>query len=149
IAQGWSFSIPPSHPRIRNDRVRRPGLRRCFSSPPTPPPPDINNGYGVRIWGRGGVGQLGVPFKAEGMLGFDPYSELTPITLPGYATSGARDISCGADHTALVTTEGKLLTWGANTNHKLGHGTSVEKPLKTPRVVKDLEGVSIATVTCG
>ncbi|CAM9459079.1 unnamed protein product, partial [Discosporangium mesarthrocarpum] len=84
---------------------------------------------------------------------FSNYQELLPVPLPGFESSGARDMSCGLNHTALVTTKGGLLTWGSGKHSKLGHGLgqggNKPKDVKKPTPVDALEGVLIETVACG
>ncbi|CAM9729691.1 unnamed protein product [Ascophyllum nodosum] len=112
--------------------------------------------WGVRIWGHGGKGQLGIskeklPLK-ETLFGrlSGERATTSPMVLPGYQKSGARTISCGSDYTALVTTKGKLFTFGSN-NKKglLGLGEKEGKGRHEMTEVPALKGVDIATVDCG
>ena len=56
-------------------------------------------------------------------------------------------IECGVNHTAAVTKEGVLLTWGYNVCGKLGHGD--QKSSDTPTRVAKLDGLVITHVSCG
>ena len=67
------------------------------------------------------------------------------------ATSGDNmewtQIEFGASHTAAVTKEGALLTWGGNGWGHLGHGDL--KTRDTPTRVSKLDGFVIRQVSCG
>lgn len=54
-------------------------------------------------------------------------------------------VTCGSYHTAAVTSNGDLYTWGGGMYGKLGHNS--ESCLNTPCKVKSLNGVTL--VACG
>ncbi|GFY85614.1 regulator of chromosome condensation (RCC1) family with FYVE zinc finger domain-containing protein [Actinidia rufa] len=56
-------------------------------------------------------------------------------------------ISCGVRHTALVTRQGELFTWGEESGGRLGHG--VGKDVTQPRLVEPLAFCSVDFVACG
>lgn len=56
-------------------------------------------------------------------------------------------IACGRDHSAAVTRQGSLYTWGSGPFGRLGHG--YEKTEPTPRLVGSLLGTRVASVSCG
>ena len=58
-----------------------------------------------------------------------------------------RQVSCGGFHTAVVTEDGRLYTFGGGEHGQLGHNDRVNK-LK-PTLVQALEGVFISQITCG
>ncbi|KAG5187127.1 putative regulator of chromosome condensation like protein [Tribonema minus] len=95
---------------------------------------------------------------------------LSPVPLPGFEKGGVRDVACGQNHTAVVTTSGELLTFGNGSYFKLGHGarvnvkepTVVQENVKEPTVVQSLSdagvrlrsslsdaGVRLRSVACG
>ena len=64
----------------------------------------------------------------QGLLRKAPVME--PQPLPGFESGGVRDVSCGQNHTAVVTPDGQLLTFGNGDHFKLGLGgkEKVAKP---------------------
>ena len=89
-------------------------------------------------WGEGKFGRLGhnterncyVPQLVESMIGKKP-----------------RQVSCGGFHTAVVTEDGRLFTFGGGEHGQLGHNDRVNK-LK-PTLVQALEGIFVSQITCG
>ncbi|XP_078435697.1 regulator of chromosome condensation (RCC1) family protein [Wolffia australiana] len=57
------------------------------------------------------------------------------------------DVACGREHTAAVSSDGTLFTWGANDFGQLGDGTEINR--KNPRKVKSLESEFAKYVSCG
>ena len=95
----------------------------------------------VWVWGSNTEGQLGLGEDSEETV-------FSPSLLP--LSSGVTHISCGYYHTALVTTQGQLLTFGEADGGKLGLSeTEEEEEVDTdsPRLVNIPEPV--ATVECG
>ena len=39
-----------------------------------------------------------------------------------------REIACGTGHSAAITTNGELYTWGQGDHGRLGHGDKVSQP---------------------
>ena len=39
-----------------------------------------------------------------------------------------REIACGTGHSAAITTNGELYTWGQGDHGRLGHGDTVSQP---------------------
>mmetsp|Transcript_14285 Transcript_14285/g.39698 ORF Transcript_14285/g.39698 Transcript_14285/m.39698 type:complete len:660 (+) Transcript_14285:305-2284(+) len=89
-------------------------------------------------WGEGKFGRLGhysernchAPQLVEALLGKKP-----------------RQVSCGGFHTAVVTEDGRLYTFGGGEHGQLGHNDRVNK-LK-PTLVQALEGIFVSQITCG
>lgn len=89
-------------------------------------------------WGEGKFGRLGhssesnchYPRLVETLLGKQP-----------------RQVSCGGFHTAVVTEDGSLYTFGGGEHGQLGHNDRVNK-LK-PTLVQALEGIFVSQITCG
>lgn len=110
-------------------------------------------------WGRGDDGRLGVLF-----LFFMIYIMLFDHipSLPGHGDQGwkyipkpvvvltgtiVRHIACGSYHTAAISEDGELFTWGGGMYGKLGHGN--ETGQQRPTLVSGLKGQPVAQVTCG
>jgi hypothetical protein len=91
-------------------------------------------------WGKGLAGQLG-------------HGDAVPVTMPklvsSFVSEGLRiaQVSCAPYHTAAVTTDGQLFTWGNGLFGKLGHGDNL--PAFLPRKVVALEGHRVISVSCG
>jgi RCC1 and BTB domain-containing protein len=89
-------------------------------------------------WGEGKFGRLGhncernchTPRLVETLIGKNPCR-----------------ISCGGFHTAAVTEDGNLYTFGGGEHGQLGHNDRMNK-LK-PTIVQALDGVFISQITCG
>ena len=89
-------------------------------------------------WGEGKFGRLGhgaernyhAPRLVETLIGKKP-----------------RQLSCGGFHTAVVTEDGHLYTFGGGEHGQLGHNDRVNKV--KPTLVQALEGVFVSQITCG
>ncbi|XP_058151609.1 probable E3 ubiquitin-protein ligase HERC6 [Dasypus novemcinctus] len=55
-------------------------------------------------------------------------------------------ISCGSEHTAVLTQDGKVFTFGDNSSGQLGHSSSPEK--KGPQLVDRIGGL-VSQIDCG
>jgi RCC1 and BTB domain-containing protein len=56
-------------------------------------------------------------------------------------------VTCGSYHTAAVTSNGDLWTWGGGMYGKLGHGN--EAGSSTPKRVEGLIGLQVTQIACG
>lgn len=92
----------------------------------------------VYTWGRGDDGRLG-----HGDNGWKYVPRLTH-SLTGQVVT---HVTCGSYHTAAVSSNGDLYTWGGGMYGKLGHGN--ESGHSTPRRVETLVGLSIVDIACG
>mmetsp|Transcript_14369 Transcript_14369/g.16473 ORF Transcript_14369/g.16473 Transcript_14369/m.16473 type:complete len:593 (+) Transcript_14369:270-2048(+) len=89
-------------------------------------------------WGEGKFGRLGhgaernchAPRLVEALLGKRP-----------------RQVACGGFHTAVITEEGRMYTFGGGEHGQLGHGDRVNKV--KPTFVQALEGLFVSQITCG
>lgn len=92
----------------------------------------------VYTWGEGKFGRLGhgaernchTPKLVESLLGKRP-----------------RQIACGGFHTAVVTEDGRVHTFGGGEHGQLGHGDKVNKV--KPTLVEALVGIFVTQITCG
>ncbi|NWW56969.1 HERC5 ligase, partial [Ifrita kowaldi] len=92
----------------------------------------------VYSWGKNSFGQLGL-------------GDTKDRDCPSYV--GALEhwktvfISCGADHTAALSKEGLVCTFGAGGSGQLGHNSTRNELL--PRVVAELWGARVSHIACG
>jgi RCC1 and BTB domain-containing protein len=92
----------------------------------------------VYTWGEGKFGRLGhgaernchSPRLVETLLGKRPIQ-----------------IACGGFHSAVVTQDGKMYTFGGGEHGQLGHGDKVNRV--KPTLVQALDGIFLKQITCG
>lgn len=109
-------------------------------------------------WGRGDCGQLGSGAAREGSGGAGADGACAPVAVTLPTPSVVRAAACGRDHSALLTSDGRVWTFGSSLHGQLGLG-SVGETLWTPAVVGSLEGVGtlrrdgsftgVASLACG
>ncbi|NXN57794.1 HERC5 ligase, partial [Rynchops niger] len=92
----------------------------------------------VYSWGKNDFGQLG--------LG-DTEDRGCPSYIGALEHWKTVFISCGADHTAVLSKEGLVCTFGAGGAGQLGHNSTRNE--LTPRVVAELWGARVSQVACG
>ncbi|XP_016153364.1 PREDICTED: probable E3 ubiquitin-protein ligase HERC3 [Ficedula albicollis] len=92
----------------------------------------------VYSWGKNSFGQLG--------LG-DTKDRDCPTYVGALEHWKTVFISCGADHTAVLSKEGLVCTFGAGGSGQLGHNSTRNELL--PRVVAELWGAGVTHIACG
>ncbi|NXL87493.1 HERC5 ligase, partial [Alectura lathami] len=92
----------------------------------------------VYSWGKNNFGQLGLGHTED---------RDCPSYIKALEHWKTVFISCGADHTAVLSKDGLVCTFGAGGAGQLGHN-SVRNELK-PRVVAELWGAKVSEVACG
>ncbi|XP_075005669.1 putative E3 ubiquitin-protein ligase HERC4 isoform X3 [Calonectris borealis] len=92
----------------------------------------------VYSWGKNDFGQLG--------LG-DTEDRDRPTYVGALEHWKTVFISCGADHTAVLSKEGLVCTFGAGGAGQLGHNSTRNELV--PRVVAELWGATVSQVACG
>lgn len=92
----------------------------------------------VLTWGRGDDGRLG-----HGDNGW----KYVPRITQSLAGQVVVQVTCGSYHTAAVTANGALFTWGGGMYGKLGHGNEVGH--STPKRVEALAGLAVSQIACG
>ena len=91
------------------------------------------------MWGNGGSGALGAADSST-------EDQSTPgLVELGGATVAS--VACGGKHSAAVTDDGKVYTWGSGFCGQLGHGNAESKA--APTLVEALASVSMKMVSCG
>ncbi|XP_038561956.1 probable E3 ubiquitin-protein ligase HERC3 [Micropterus salmoides] len=93
---------------------------------------------GVFGWGRNDCGQLGLGDTAD---------RHTPTPVHCLNMKKTVQISCGKDHTAALTKDGAVFTFGSGTYGQLGHN-SFSNELR-PRLVAELWGAKVTKIACG
>ncbi|KFK32945.1 hypothetical protein AALP_AA6G309800 [Arabis alpina] len=89
--------------------------------------------------------------ESGGRLGHGMGKDVTgPQLVESLALANVDFVACGEFHTCAVTMTGEIYTWGDGTHNAglLGHGTDVSHWIPK-RISGPLEGLQIASVTCG
>uniref|UniRef100_A0A3P9K827 HECT and RLD domain containing E3 ubiquitin protein ligase 4 n=1 Tax=Oryzias latipes TaxID=8090 RepID=A0A3P9K827_ORYLA len=89
-------------------------------------------------WGRNKFGQLGLN---------DTNDRCFPALLKALRSQRVIYISCGEDHTAALTKEGGVFTFGAGGYGQLGHNSTNHEV--NPRKVFELMGNVVTQIACG
>uniref|UniRef100_A0A8C3U4A5 HECT-type E3 ubiquitin transferase n=1 Tax=Catharus ustulatus TaxID=91951 RepID=A0A8C3U4A5_CATUS len=89
-------------------------------------------------WGRNKFGQLGLN---------DDNGKYVPTLLKSLRSQKVVHICCGEDHTAALTKEGGVFTFGAGGYGQLGHNSTSHEI--NPRKVFELMGSVVTQITCG
>ena len=99
-------------------------------------PGDEEQGGGeVLTFGRGDSGQL-----VHGGTG----SELVPRTVEALAGKRVVQVAAGGSHTAVLTSDGEMLTFGRGGSGQLGHGGTGDELV--PRTVQALAGKRVVQI---
>ncbi|XP_063954915.1 X-linked retinitis pigmentosa GTPase regulator-like isoform X2 [Lytechinus pictus] len=96
----------------------------------------LTRDHQLHSFGAGGEGQLG-----QG----DSKQYETPKTIEALEQQEYLMLSCGTDHSAALTADGTLYTWGGGSEGQLGHGDDTE--IEIPRQLS--MSVPIRMVSCG
>uniref|UniRef100_A0A8C7L2E4 HECT and RLD domain containing E3 ubiquitin protein ligase 3 n=1 Tax=Oncorhynchus kisutch TaxID=8019 RepID=A0A8C7L2E4_ONCKI len=89
-------------------------------------------------WGKNGAGQLGLNDKQDRSV---------PCHIKFLRSQKVVYISCGDEHTAALTKDGGLFTFGDGSRGQLGHDSTNNEPL--PRQVQELMGSEVSQIACG
>ncbi|XRB09249.1 ultraviolet-B receptor UVR8 [Pycnococcus provasolii] len=93
----------------------------------------------VYTWGHGAFGELG-----HG----DDSNQHTPTRVDALASVSVRALACGGRHSAALTSDGAVYTWGHGAYGQLGHGDDTSNQ-HTPKRVDALASVSVRALGCG
>ncbi|XP_075998043.1 putative E3 ubiquitin-protein ligase HERC3 [Genypterus blacodes] len=92
----------------------------------------------VFSWGRNNCGQLG--------LG-DTTDRQTPTAVHSLNMKKTIAISCGKDHTTILTKDGAVFTFGSGQYGQLGHNSFTDE--LHPRLVAELSEAKVIKIACG
>mmetsp|Transcript_21486 Transcript_21486/g.30089 ORF Transcript_21486/g.30089 Transcript_21486/m.30089 type:complete len:607 (+) Transcript_21486:80-1900(+) len=98
----------------------------------------LTDNHEVWTWGEGKFGRLGhgaernchSPRMVEALLGKRP-----------------KQVACGGFHTAVITEDGKMYTFGGGEHGQLGHNEKLNKV--KPTLVQALDDIIVTQITCG
>ncbi|XP_036996962.2 probable E3 ubiquitin-protein ligase HERC6 isoform X1 [Artibeus jamaicensis] len=90
-------------------------------------------------WGNNSAGQLAFTGKA-------PVQRYKPYSVGALKSLGVIYISCGCEHTAVLTQHGKVFTFGDNSWGQLGHSPTAKK--SGPQHVEKIDGL-VSQIDCG
>ena len=93
------------------------------------------------VWGNNYHGQLGLGDEAVLKWIKDP----TELNAP-HGTAWIQ-VACGRNHTAAISSNGDLFTWGNGWSGQLGHGNKTDR--HAPTKVKIPGGEAVIKVVCG
>eukprot|EP00250_Pteridium_aquilinum_P009461 c18682_g1_i1 orf=304-1719(-) len=77
----------------------------------------------------------------------DDHSRCKPSPIPKLESTRVVQIACGGYHSAALTADGRVLTWGRGGNGQLGHGSWNNG--RTPEVVEALAHIRVVYIACG
>ncbi|XP_018666987.2 putative E3 ubiquitin-protein ligase HERC4 [Ciona intestinalis] len=102
----------------------------------------VTHSGAVFCWGRNDNGQLGLA---------DCVDRNVPVLLKALRSLSVKYICAGELHTAALTLDGGVFTFGSNQFGQLGHGSSGPEPLpvSTPRKIFELMGNEVTQIACG
>ncbi|MQL91819.1 hypothetical protein Taro_024434 [Colocasia esculenta] len=102
----------------------------------------------VFIWGEGtGDGVLGGGTHRVGNNSGGKMDSLLPKALESAVILDVQNVACGGRHSALVTKQGEIYSWGEESGGRLGHG--VDADVSQPKLIDALSNMNIELVACG
>ena len=97
----------------------------------------------VYAWGKNKYGQLGLGHTNN----LHTPTSILPLSDP-LNPKNVRCIAAGKSHSAVITEDGDVYTWGRGWDGQLGHDVITEIELE-PRIVPNMENRASASVACG
>ncbi|XP_047310247.1 ultraviolet-B receptor UVR8 [Impatiens glandulifera] len=104
----------------------------------------------LQAWGYNEYGQLGRGVTCEGLQGARFINDFAKFLDEAPEFVKISRVSCGEYHTAAISYNGEVYTWGLGSLGQLGHCSlqSGDKEL-IPRRVVGLDGIFIESIACG
>lgn len=99
----------------------------------------VASGGQMWTWGDGASGQLGHGTEEE---------ELVPRQVMALEQVNIIAVAAGKAHTAALTSQGEVWTWGDGSDGQLGHGAAILRYCK-PLLIESLKGRCVVQVECG
>lgn len=96
------------------------------------------NDHKLYTWGYGNGGRLGHKDGSE---------QSFPKLVESLKDIDIVQVSCGGHHTAALSKDGQLYTWGFDDDGRLGHSKTGH--CFEPKIVKDLQSQFVTKVSCG
>ncbi|XP_064458774.1 probable E3 ubiquitin-protein ligase HERC4 isoform X2 [Ornithodoros turicata] len=90
------------------------------------------------VWGLNSFGQLGTNDKND---------RFVPTVLKSLRSQRIKHVCCGENHTACLTSDGGVFTFGCGTYGQLGHGAKANETV--PKRISELMGTIITQLACG
>ena len=94
------------------------------------------SGYAL-AWGSGKDGRCGTGSEEDVTEAFEIFGNSAQVV----------SLQCGYHHSAAVTNDGKVFTWGRGLFGQLGHGNN--EICKVPSQISSLDSVKVQVVACG
>jgi hypothetical protein len=96
----------------------------------------------IYMWGLNKNGQCGIGSKS------DSVSEPRPVDMSSIRDVRANFVSCGRNHSVMVTTEGRVFVWGAGSYGRLGLNESPRNQL-VPAEIALFQTIPVHSLKCG
>ncbi|KAM0934716.1 putative chromatin regulator PHD family [Dioscorea sansibarensis] len=137
-----------SNMQLRSSNVD--GSRISVSSAPSSSsqgsgPDDIESLGDVYVWGE--LWCDGTLLDSSANTSCFRTDVILPKPLESNVVLDVQQIACGVRHVALVTRQGEVFTWGAESGGQLGHGNDLD--ISRPQLVESLSLCSTEFVACG
>ncbi|KAL3845972.1 hypothetical protein ACJIZ3_003375 [Penstemon smallii] len=126
-------------------------LRTSFSSAISASSQDSSLGdiplSNIFLWGKGvEYGLLGGSTRMVGDS-FPRKDAFLPKVLESASVLDPQNIACGSRHAVLVTSQGRIFSWGDGSGGKLGHG--LEADISNPKLIDTINGQIVVSIGCG
>ncbi|CAL9098655.1 unnamed protein product [Musa textilis] len=104
----------------------------------------------LQAWGYNEYGQLGRGFTSEGLQGAQILNAYARFLDEPPELVKIRQVTCGEYHTAAISEDGDVYTWGLGSMGQLGHcSLQCDDKELLPRRVVALDGITVKDVACG
>jgi alpha-tubulin suppressor-like RCC1 family protein len=107
----------------------------------------VTDGGIAFMWGLNRSGQCGANIKSDVILTPKPIDTKRAVQMNGGRAVKVRQLVCGRNHSAFVSTENKVYTWGATTFGRTG--LNVSSSVKVQSIPWELPGINCVKLACG